>query len=103
MSKVSDSYDSLTRGVSQQSAHDRLPGQHWEQDNMISDPVRGLSRRHGSVWCDEVPLPAKFSLESMGDDLAARLEDTLFLHGIEYALFRRDGTVPASGAPPRAT
>lgn len=100
MSKVSDSYDSLTRGVSQQSAHDRLPGQHWEQDNMISDPVRGLSRRHGSVWCDEVQLPELFSLESMSDDLAARLEDTLFLHGVEYALFRRDGTVPASGAPP---
>lgn len=100
MSKVSDSYDSLTRGVSQQSAHDRLPGQHWEQDNMISDPVRGLSRRHGSVWCDESPLPDGPTLDSMSADLTARLEDTLFLHGVEYALFRRDGTVPASDAPP---
>ena len=99
MSKVSDSYDSLTRGVSQQAEHDRLPGQHWEQDNMISDPVRGLSRRHGSVWCDEVPLPL-LAIESMDDDLAARTEDTLFLHGVEYAMFRRDGSVPSSPAPP---
>lgn len=99
MSKVSDSYDSLTRGVSQQSAHDRLPGQHWEQDNMISDPVRGLSRRHGSMWCDEVSL-VPGPLSSMTPDLSARTEDTLFINGVEYALFRRDGSAPPSDAPP---
>lgn len=98
MSRVSDSYDSVVRGVSQQAAHDRLPGQHWEQDNMVSDPVRGLSRRHGSVWCDE--LSADFSMyASTVADLAARNEDTLFIQGVEYALFRRDGQQPASDAP----
>ena len=99
MSKTSDSYDSLIRGVSQQSAHDRLPGQHWEQDNLISDPVRGLARRHGSVWLDEVPLDVELVADVQAD-LSGRMEDTLFIKGVEYAVFRRDGTVPASAAPP---
>lgn len=99
MSKVSDSYDSLNRGVSQQAPHDRIPGQHWEQVNMISDPVRGLSRRHGSRWCDEMLLGVDLT-QAVLDDLAARSEDTLFLHGVEYGMFRRDGKVPASPAPP---
>lgn len=49
MAKVSGAYKSLVRGVSQQVPEERLPGQHTEQVNMLSDPVRGLVRRPGTV------------------------------------------------------
>ena len=49
MSKVSGTYPSLSRGVSQQPFEARLDGQHGEQVNMWSDPVHGLSRRRGTV------------------------------------------------------
>lgn len=53
MAKISDSYKSLSRGVSQQTPERRLDGQHTEQINTISDPVRGLTRRQGSVLVRE--------------------------------------------------
>lgn len=49
MSKVQGSYASIIRGVSQQAPAERLEGQHGEQVNLISDPVRGLVRRNGSI------------------------------------------------------
>lgn len=98
MGRQSDSYSSLIRGVSQQTAHDRLSGQHWAQDNMISDPVRGLSRRHGSVYLDEMDVGTALSAQ-VRDDLAARKEHTFYINGVEYALFYRDGSVLGSGGP----
>lgn len=56
MGKVSGSYPSVILGVSQQVPQDRRPGQHFDQVNMISDPVRGLCRRPGSINMDEFPL-----------------------------------------------
>lgn len=99
MSKTSGSYDSLIKGVSQQAAHDRLPGQHWSQDNMISDPVRGLSRRHGSKWYDEVPLTGVMAVAEVALDAASRNEDTIFIHGVEYSLFRAPGDTPVTLQP----
>ena len=49
MSKVSGAYPSLSRGVNQQPFEARLDGQHSEQVNMWSDPVKGLTRRRGTV------------------------------------------------------
>ncbi|ALF01675.1 tail tubular protein B [Caulobacter phage Percy] len=49
MAKVSGAYDTVVRGVSEQVPQDRRPGQHHEQINQISDPVRGNARRPGSV------------------------------------------------------
>lgn len=46
--KLSGSYSSISRGVSQQVAQQRLDGQHQEQINLVSDPVSGLVRRRGS-------------------------------------------------------
>lgn len=43
--KVDGSLKSLLQGVSQQPARDRLPGQASAQENMTSDPVRGLSKK----------------------------------------------------------
>lgn len=53
MAKVSASYDSIVLGVSQQVPDKRRSGQHWSQDNMLSDPVRGLRRRPGTKRLSE--------------------------------------------------
>lgn len=47
--KVSGSYQSVTKGVSQQAPADRLEGQHGEAINVLFDPVRGVVRRNGFV------------------------------------------------------
>lgn len=98
MSRTSDSYDTLIRGVSQQVAHDRIEGQHWLQDNMISDPVRGLSRRHGSVQ------QALMMLEKLDDDdradLMRRNEVTFFIDDIEFACLYRTAKRVGSKVPP---
>lgn len=51
--KVDGSLGSLAQGVSQQPPTERRLGQHGAQVNMIADPVRGLSRRHGTIWKTE--------------------------------------------------
>jgi hypothetical protein len=43
--KVDGSLKSLLQGVSQQPPRERLPGQASIQENMLSDPVTGLTRR----------------------------------------------------------
>ena len=48
MATVSASYDAVVLGVSQQVPSKRLSGQHWAQDDFVSDPVRGLRRRPGA-------------------------------------------------------
>lgn len=70
MAKVSGPYKSLVRGVSEQVPEERLPGQHAEQLNMLSDPVRGLVRRQGTVHVRENPLSvAAADVEDWAADL----------------------------------
>lgn len=99
MSRTSDSYQSVIRGVSQQVSHDRIPGQHWEQENLISDPVRGLSRRHGSQQQAVVGLATPI-LPADRVDAADRGEVSIFLGGKEYAVFHRHTDHPASQLSP---
>ena len=78
MAKVSGSYKSLIRGVSEQVPEERLPGQHAAQDNMLSDPVRGLVRRQGSVLVRETAFdpadnPLDLSLYYRSEDI--KIED----------------------------
>lgn len=56
MARVGGSYESVVRGVSEQAPQDRRSGQMWEQVNMISDPVHGLTRRQGSQYINSVKL-----------------------------------------------
>lgn len=56
MARVGGSYESVVRGVSEQAPQDRRSGQMWEQVNMISDPVHGLTRRHGSQYINSRKL-----------------------------------------------
>lgn len=99
MSKVSDSYASVIRGVSQQVPHDRIPGQHWEQDNLISDPVRGLARRHGSVYHDRTALAMAISQADRAD-ANSRIEQTVFVEGVEYAVHFAEANTPGSQLHP---
>lgn len=88
MSKVGGSYDSVVLGVSEQVAHDRRPGQHEEQINMISDPVHGLARRRGSVYKDEFLVGAG-TLAEFGTEAGAMREYTFVIDGVEYCLLFR--------------
>ena len=49
MGKINSGYPTLLSGVSQQSPESRRRGEHWEQVNMVADPIRGLTRRQGSM------------------------------------------------------
>jgi hypothetical protein len=99
MAKVSGAYESVVRGVSQQVPQDRRPGQHYEQVNMISDPVRGLARRHGSLLMDEQVLTAYSDTEwnNRIADTAAHRVYSFFIDGVEYDLIcRRGALLPTS-------
>lgn len=98
MSRVAGSYESVIRGVSQQVPQDRRPGQHYEQVNMISDPVRGLARRHGSVNVGELRIgavPAGAALNGMLADTETHRVYSFQSGGKEYDLIYR--TKPYSG------
>lgn len=96
MSKVSGSYESVVLGVSEQVPQDRRSGQHFEQLNMISDPVKGLARRHGSIMRHELSLGEYVAdtFNGVVADTATHKEFTFFVGGVEYALFYRTGAQP---------
>lgn len=71
MAKYSGSYERIVLGVSQQVPQDRREGQHFEQVNFVSDPVRGLVRRRGSEFINEAPVKGR-NLNSMFSDEAAK-------------------------------
>lgn len=100
MSKQTGSFESLIRGVSEQVPHDRFIGQHWVQDNFVSDPVRGLARRQGSVMQVEKVATPVVKDEATTADLQNYKEYTFFIDSKEYALFYRPGAkVSGSSAP----
>jgi hypothetical protein len=85
--KVDGSLGSLVQGVSQQTASRRRSGQHGEQRNMISDPVRGLARRHGTIWQAEKDL----GLDNA--KAAANRADVASFRSFDYTASGRDLTV----------
>lgn len=102
MAKVSGSYASVIQGVSQQVAQDRRPGQHWDQVNMVSDPVRGLSRRQGSVLEHELPLVVRnpaYDAATLSDTEDYK-ELTFFVGPTEYSLLYRTKFRPANSQAP---
>lgn len=88
--KVSNSYGSVVRGVSQQTASQRLDGQHEEQVNMLSDPVEGLSRRRGSIYASEQNLGSNLGTDYMR---GIRTFDVT-IAGVDYVV-----TYPTLSAP----
>lgn len=95
MGKVSGSYESVVRGVSEQNPQARRSGQHFAQVNMISDPVRGLARRHGSILQDEVNKAPIADYQDYLAQTAGSRVTTFFVGGVEYDLIAR--TTPATG------
>lgn len=94
MSKVSGSYASVVRGVSQQIPEQRLAGQHKEQVNMLSDPVTGLTRRRGTIMSIESPLFTGSAAAKLADHRAMRTKD--FTVGLnQYTLLYRKQARPA--------
>lgn len=98
--KVANSYASLLGGVSQQVPSARYEGQHTAQVNMLSDPVEGLSRRHGSVMQAEVlsTYPASQFAAYIADTATWRTLD-YSTGGKQYALLYRTKARPASADP----
>lgn len=99
MAKVSGSYESIMRGVSQQVPEQRLGGQHAAQINMLSDPVSGLARRRGSELFAEYPIIAGASAADKADLRQFVARD--FKQGtLDSALLHRTGPrVVGSNAP----
>ncbi len=95
MAKTTGSFESLIRGVSQQVAHQRFPGQHWAQDNMISDPVVGLVRRAGSVMRAEQSTTTNMASSDSDSDVRQFKEKSLYLGETEYSIMYRAQVKPA--------
>jgi hypothetical protein len=100
--KVSNSYESLLRGVSQQVPQDRSDGQHTEQVNILSDPVNGLTRRHGSVWQAEATVAGLTSVNwpSYTEDLQNWASLSFDTGGKEYTVLMRRAARPAGSNLP---
>lgn len=89
MAKVGGSYDSVVLGVSEQVATDRRQGQHEMQVNYISDPVRGLARRWGSVFQAEDHLFDGGISPALADEHARMREYSFTISGVDYCLLYR--------------
>lgn len=89
MAKLTGAYSSIVRGVSEQVPQDRLEGQHWEQVNMISDPIRGLCRRRGSEYVAQKLVLTSEPSQDIRDDLARYKEYSFHYQGEEYSLLYR--------------
>lgn len=94
--KVTGSYPTLLRGVSQQAPQDRVPGQHTEQVNLIPDAVNGLARRWGSLFLSEQSLP----LLTVAADVENYRKYEYAAQGVEYVLFYRTAATPAGSTLP---
>ena len=87
MAGVNGRYESVIRGVSQQTPHDRREGQMEAQDNLLSDPVHGATRRWGGLHLDEMNV----SSQQMTDDKLINIAGNMltqeyFCDGREYEL-----------------
>ncbi len=87
MAKVAGSYASVVGGVSEQVAQSRRGGQVTAQVNMISDPVRGCARRHGSMLLGEGIISG--SWETVLADTASSVAETFYVGASEYDIILR--------------
>ena len=94
--KVSGSYATIHRGVSQQIPESRLDGQHGEQVNMLSDPVAGLARRRGTDNLIDIPILTN-PVAADKTDLRSFITRGFKISTTEYDLLYRKAARP-SGA-----
>ena len=91
--KVSGSYATIHRGVSQQIPESRLDGQHGEQVNMISDPVAGLARRRGTDNLIDIPILTNPNANDKAD-LRSFITRGFKISTTEYDLLYRKAAKP---------
>lgn len=95
MAKVQGTFKSLVRGVSEQVPHDRLEGQHYEQVNFVSDPIRGLIRRRGSRFLDKLAIsPPAAGYE---ERIKGYREHSFTAGGTDYSVLYPSRPSPAGG------
>lgn len=87
MARIKGAYKSLVRGVSEQVPHDRIEGQHFNQVNFISDPIRGLVRRRGSQFRSKLLLGTSTPNANALKAIRSMHELTFSASGQSYTLF----------------
>ncbi|APU00302.1 tail protein [Ralstonia phage RS-PII-1] len=102
MTKVVGSYESVVRGASEQVPQQRFSGQHYEQVNMLSDPVHGLGRRQGSVTMDERLLAGLTMTADRKRYARNYREFSFFVAGTEYSLVYQSAERPHGDSLPFA-
>jgi hypothetical protein len=95
--KVSGSYATVHRGVSQQIPEARLDGQHGEQVNMLSDPVAGLARRRGTDHLIDIPILVNPAADDKAD-LRSFVTRGFKISTTEYDLLYRKAARPAGAS-----
>lgn len=96
--QVSSSYESVILGVSEQTPHSRKSGQMQEQVNMRSDPVRGVTRLHGSVFQAEKYLGTKMvNTSNMVTDTNQFITVPYMCDGVEYDILYARKPLLSSG------
>jgi len=98
MARIKGSYKSLVRGVSEQVPHDRIEGQHYNQVNFISDPIRGLVRRRGSSFKSKLLLGTEAPNANALKAMRSMHEHTFSAQGQQYAVFYNT-RAPDPGSP----
>src|SRR5690554_1977349 len=87
MARIKGAYRSLVRGVSEQVPHDRIEGQHYNQVNFISDPIRGLVRRRGSQFRSKLLLGTSTPNANALKAIRSMHEHTFSANGVNYSVF----------------
>jgi len=102
MSRLNGAYPSVVAGVSQMPDVSRTLGQHSEQVNMVSDPVRGLSRRKGSIQLSAVASTGAPNAPTSQD--ATLTQTTSFqVDGAPFSVTMRTKARPAGSVLPDLT
>lgn len=102
MSRLNGAYPSVVAGVSQLPDLARTLGQHSEQVNMVSDPVRGLCRRNGSVQLSAVSV-AGVQNAATAQDAALMQTSPLQVDGVQFSVTYRTGAKPGGSVLPDIT
>src|SRR5690554_2516832 len=87
MARIKGAYRSLVRGVSEQVPHDRIEGQHYNQVNFISDPIRGLVRRRSSQFRSKLLLGTSTPNANALKAIRSMHEHTFSAEGVNYSVF----------------
>jgi len=94
MGRLAGSWANVVGGISEQTPQSRRSGQHTAQVNMISDPVRGACRRHGSIMQAEKSVSIDWA--TLLNDTANSVTIQFNVGATEYDLVIRQGAGSAS-------